>query len=81
MSATTTQHQRAGRDAETQLSQRQPAQSVSEHADGDRPGQHAQRRREKDAVCRDGDTGGDYVLPQRDGPPSWVGWQRNTEHR
>jgi len=35
----------------------------------------------KHTVCGDGDTGGDYVLPQGDGSADRVGRQGNAEQR
>ena len=54
---------------------------MRQHPDRHRPGQHLRRRREKDTVGRDGDTGSDHVLPQRDGPAGLIDRQRDAEQR
>src|SRR5215472_15316367 len=56
-----------------------PSYAVSQHADRDRPSQHAPWGRVEDAVSRDGDACGNDVNPQGHSSPGLVHRQRDTE--
>src|SRR5262245_10449183 len=56
--------ERAGRGAQSEHAQSHPSESVSAHAYRHRPGQHLERRGEKDAVAGDSKACGNDVFPQ-----------------
>ena len=55
--------------ANTEHAECNPAQRVGQRAHRHRPRQHVQRRRKEDAVGCHRDSGGNDILPQRNGSP------------
>src|SRR5258708_22119034 len=56
-------HEGTGRDAHAEDGEHHPPHSMGQHPNPHRPREHIQRRGEKDAVSKNGEAGGDDVLP------------------
>ncbi len=66
-------HERASRNAEAKLAQRDPPQGMGEHAHGNGPREHSERHGEEDTVGCDRYAGRQHILPQGYGPARRIG--------